>query len=119
LPRSRWLIGFSILLVLAVVSLAVWSWKPLVDRLGSAQDATENSDPNLRGDDARSAEPGSEPGLENQMDEIRRQSQELESELRKPSRPSNSNDSALPWLIEAQQRLEKLERELSPSTPNK
>jgi serine/threonine-protein kinase len=117
--RSRWVIGISTLLALGLLSLATWSWKPLVDRIGWAQDATEKSDRNPRGDEPLSTEFRNEPGLEGQVDEVSRQSRELESEFRKPLPPSKSNDSALPWLIEAQQRLEKLERELSPSTPNK
>jgi serine/threonine protein kinase len=110
--HSRWLIGTLLLLVLCGASGTALNWKPLVDWLVPIQEGTAESDPN-----AQSADPLIE--FESELDKVRRQSHELESELRQPLPLLKSNDSALPWLTEAQQRLEKLERELGASTPSK
>jgi serine/threonine protein kinase len=117
--RSRWLIGISLLLILSGAGVTALNWKPLVDWLVPIQEGTEKSDPNPRRADPMPDNRKRDIEFESEQDEARRQSQELESELRQPLPLPKSNDSALPWLTEAQQRLEKLERELGGSTPSK
>ncbi len=125
--RSGWLIGALLLLALSGVSVTALNWKPLAhlswkllaDWFSPSQEAIDESNPNPHRAEPMPTNPGKEIGFESELDEVRRQSQELEAELRKPLPPSKSNDSALPWLIEAEQRLEKLERELGGSTPKK
>jgi serine/threonine protein kinase len=117
--RFRWLTGALLLFVLGGASVTVLSWEPLVDWFSPSHEAIEEDNPNSQSVEFVPGERGSETRLESELNEARRQSQELESELRQPLPPPKSNDSALPSLLEAQQRLEKLERELGASTPSK
>jgi serine/threonine-protein kinase len=118
--RPRWLIGVLPLLpVFAGITVVALNWEQLVDRFAPEPKAMEQSDPNRPSAEPRSADPWFAEGLQGQLHEIHQRSQQIEAELRQPVPPSESNDAALPWLREVQQRLDKLERELGPSVPVK
>jgi hypothetical protein len=51
------------------------------------------------------------------VDDIRRQAEQLDAELRRSSTPSASNDAGAPLLNEVRRRLDKLERELTLPRP--
>ena len=115
----RLLIGAALLLVLGGITLAALRWMPPSDRFPPGQETIEENNPGPLSADPKSARPWPDDGFQSQVDEAHQRSQKLEDELRQPVLPSQSNDAALPWLHEAQQRLDKLERELGASTPIK
>ncbi len=116
---SRRLIGVFQLLALAGIALVPLRWMPPSDEFPPEQGTVEENNPVLRSIDLNSALRWPEDGFQGEVEEARQRSQKLEAEMRQPIPPSQSNDAALPWLLEAQQYLEKLERELAASTPNK
>jgi serine/threonine protein kinase len=111
----QWLIAGFLVLALGGIPWAALRWLPPSDEFPPV----EESDPGPRSANPKSAFYWPDDGFRSQMEEVQQQSRELEIELRQPFLPSESNDAALPWLREAQQRLEKLERELGASTPVK
>jgi serine/threonine protein kinase len=117
LPRR--LIGVFLLLALGALTVTALCWKPPSDWFPPAQETAEEGNPGSQSAHPKSTLHWPEDGFRSQMDEARQRSQNLEAQLRQPVFPSESNDSALPWLREAQQRLDKLERELGGSTPVK
>jgi serine/threonine-protein kinase len=120
LRHPQWLIHALLLLpILGGITVVTLGWKPLGEWFTPAQETTKESDPGPDNAEPRSADPWFAEGLQGQLEEVRQQSWKMEAELRQPFPPSPSNDSALPWLREAQQRLDKLERELAPSAPLK
>ncbi len=123
LPRQtrhllRRLIGVALLLAMGGIPLAAWLWKPLSDGFSPVQEMVEKNNPDPLSGNSNSTLRWPEDGFRRQMDEADQQSLKLETELRQPVLPSESNDAALPWLREAERRLEKLERELGASTPS-
>jgi eukaryotic-like serine/threonine-protein kinase len=111
----QWLIAAVLLLALGGITAAALRWVPPRNEFPPV----EESNPGPVNANPKSAFYWPDDGFRSQMDEVHQQSQELEAELRQPVLPSEFNDAALPWLREAQQSLEKLERELGASTPVK
>ncbi len=109
----QWLIAAVLLLALGGISAAVLRWMP--DGFPPVQETVEDGNPGSSNAKTKSAVPWTDEGFQGQMEEVQQRSRKLDAEMREPVLPSQANDSALPWLCEAQERLEKLERELCAS----
>jgi serine/threonine-protein kinase len=115
----QWLSAAVLLLALGGITAAALRWMPSGDVFPPVQGMEEDSNPGSSNAKTTSAVPWPDEGFQGQMQEIHQRSRKLDAEMREPVLPSQANDSALPWLREAQARLDKLERELGASTPGK
>jgi eukaryotic-like serine/threonine-protein kinase len=115
----RWLSAAVLLLALGGITAAALRWIPFSDEFPPVQGMSEDSEAGSSNAKTKSAVPWPDEGFQGQMQEIHQRSRKLDAEMRQPVLPSQANDSALPWLRDAQERLDKLERELGASTPGK
>lgn len=114
LSIRRGLIGGLLVLVLGGIP-----WAVVLDAARRRVPVPLESDPGPASANPKTSFHGSDDGFQIDVNEVHQRSLKLEAELRQPLLPSESNDSARPWLREAHERLDKLERELGPSAPAK
>jgi serine/threonine-protein kinase len=115
----QWLSAAVLLLAVGGITAAALRWIPFSDEFPPVQGMSEDSDAGSSNAKTKSAVPWPDEGFQGQMQEIHQRSRKLDAEMRQPVLPSQANDSALSWLRDAQERLEKLERELGASSPGK